>query len=241
MQAHPSHQESSHHEIEGEYDNGRRDNGARGGIGHAFAGRWRGIALEGGDQGDDSAKRRAFPNAVEQIAPHLHGRGHVAPERAVVESKPADAHQVRAEQAQRIEDADQQGHGKDAGEETWRHHVRHRIDGHHLHGRKLVGCAHQADLGGHRGAGATCKQQGGHHRAKLAEHRQGHHRAERSGAAEIGQHIVEFEQGGNTKAEYGDKLLERLSKDLSLKHGKGFSLSNINRFRQFYLTIQFLR
>jgi len=56
----------------------------------------------------------------------------------------------------------------------------------------------------------------------------------------IGQHIVEFEQGGNTKAEYGDKLLERLSKDLSLKHGKGFSLSNINRFRQFYLTYPIL-
>ena len=51
----------------------------------------------------------------------------------------------------------------------------------------------------------------------------------------IGQHIVEFEQGGNEKAEYGSRLLERLSKDLSLKFGRGFSLSNIKRFRQFYL------
>ena len=50
----------------------------------------------------------------------------------------------------------------------------------------------------------------------------------------IGQHIVEFEQKGNLKAEYGDKLLERISKDLSLQLGKGFSLSNIKRFRQFY-------
>ena len=50
----------------------------------------------------------------------------------------------------------------------------------------------------------------------------------------IGQHIVEFEQNGNLKAEYGDKLLERISKDLSLQLGKGFSLSNIKRFRQFY-------
>jgi len=55
---------------------------------------------------------------------------------------------------------------------------------------------------------------------------------------QIGQHIVEFEQDGNTKAEYGVGLLERLSKDLSLKFGKGFSLSNIKRFRQFYLTYQ---
>lgn len=52
----------------------------------------------------------------------------------------------------------------------------------------------------------------------------------------IGQHILEFEQGGNAKAEYVDKLLERLSKDLSLKYAKGFSLSNLKRFRQFYLT-----
>ncbi len=52
----------------------------------------------------------------------------------------------------------------------------------------------------------------------------------------IGQHLVEFEQGGNTKAAYGAGLLEKLSKDLSLSYGKGFSLSNIKRFRQFYLT-----
>ena len=52
----------------------------------------------------------------------------------------------------------------------------------------------------------------------------------------IGQYIVEYEQGGNLKAEYGKKLLEQLSKDLSLLHGKGFSLSNIKRMRQFYAT-----
>lgn len=52
----------------------------------------------------------------------------------------------------------------------------------------------------------------------------------------IGQHIVEFEQGGDTKARYGDGLLEQLSKDLSHSYGKGFSLSNVKRFRQFYLT-----
>jgi predicted nuclease of restriction endonuclease-like (RecB) superfamily len=54
----------------------------------------------------------------------------------------------------------------------------------------------------------------------------------------IGRHIVEFEQDGKAKAEYGTSLLERLSKDLSLKFGRGFSLSNIKRFRQFYLTYQ---
>ncbi len=52
---------------------------------------------------------------------------------------------------------------------------------------------------------------------------------------QIGKHIVTFEQGGVAKAEYGAALLEKLSKDLSLRYGKGFSLSNLKRFRQFYL------
>jgi predicted nuclease of restriction endonuclease-like (RecB) superfamily len=50
----------------------------------------------------------------------------------------------------------------------------------------------------------------------------------------IGEYIVEYEQEGRGKAEYGKRLLEQLSKDLSLLHGKGFSLSNIKRMRQFY-------
>lgn len=52
---------------------------------------------------------------------------------------------------------------------------------------------------------------------------------------QIGRDIVEFEQGGQVRAEYGKGLLDRLSRDLSLRHGKGFSRSNLSRFRQFYL------
>jgi predicted nuclease of restriction endonuclease-like (RecB) superfamily len=52
---------------------------------------------------------------------------------------------------------------------------------------------------------------------------------------EIGRHIVEFEQGGKTKAVYGKGLLTRLTKDLTAIHGKGFSRSNVIRFRQFYI------
>jgi hypothetical protein len=40
---------------------------------------------------------------------------------------------------------------------------------------------------------------------------------------EIGRHIVEFEQHGNERAEYGTALINNLSKDLKLRHGKGFS------------------
>jgi predicted nuclease of restriction endonuclease-like (RecB) superfamily len=52
---------------------------------------------------------------------------------------------------------------------------------------------------------------------------------------QIGQHIVEFEQGGNARAEYGKALISNLAKDLSLLHGKGFSRSNIVYMRLLYL------
>lgn len=52
---------------------------------------------------------------------------------------------------------------------------------------------------------------------------------------QIGQHIVEFEQGGSSKADYGKSLIKQLSTDLSLHFGKGFSRSNLIRIRQFYL------
>ena len=51
----------------------------------------------------------------------------------------------------------------------------------------------------------------------------------------VGQYIVEFEQEGDEKAEYGKYLLKNLSKDLAELHGKGFSISNLKRMRQFYI------
>jgi len=51
----------------------------------------------------------------------------------------------------------------------------------------------------------------------------------------IGRHIVEFEQKGNIKAEYGSELLDRLSRDLTAEFGKGFSRSNLVYIRKFYL------
>ena len=50
----------------------------------------------------------------------------------------------------------------------------------------------------------------------------------------IGQHIVEFEQGGNAKAAYGTELLDTLSKDLTAQYGKGFSRSNLIYMRKLY-------
>ncbi|MDD2546107.1 MAG: PDDEXK nuclease domain-containing protein [Burkholderiaceae bacterium] len=52
---------------------------------------------------------------------------------------------------------------------------------------------------------------------------------------QVGRHIVEFEQGGKARAEYGKALIKHLAADLGLRHGKGFSRSNLIRIRQFYL------
>ena len=46
---------------------------------------------------------------------------------------------------------------------------------------------------------------------------------------------MEYEQSGNAKAEYGSKLLTLLSKELTLRMGKGYSRPNLNNMRKFYL------
>ena len=51
----------------------------------------------------------------------------------------------------------------------------------------------------------------------------------------IGRYIVEFEQDGNAKAIYGKSLLSTLSKELTLRLGKGYSRPNLNNMRKFYL------
>ena len=52
---------------------------------------------------------------------------------------------------------------------------------------------------------------------------------------EIGRRIVEYEQGGKERAEYGEALLRRLAEDLSGRFGRGFSRSNLQQMRIFYL------
>lgn len=52
---------------------------------------------------------------------------------------------------------------------------------------------------------------------------------------EIGRMIVEEEQGGKERAEYGTQLLKELSKVLTKEFGRGFSVQNLERMRSFYL------
>src|ERR1019366_779066 len=51
---------------------------------------------------------------------------------------------------------------------------------------------------------------------------------------QIGKRIVEEEQGGKKKANYGEHLLEDLSIKLTADFGKGFTYRNIAAMRQFY-------
>jgi predicted nuclease of restriction endonuclease-like (RecB) superfamily len=51
----------------------------------------------------------------------------------------------------------------------------------------------------------------------------------------IGKLIVEDEQNGNTRAEYGKAVLEELSIKLTEEFGKGFTMTNLKNMRQFYL------
>lgn len=52
----------------------------------------------------------------------------------------------------------------------------------------------------------------------------------------IGKRIVEEEQHGKERADYGTYLIKELSKSLSAEFGRGFSLANLWNFRQFYHT-----
>lgn len=55
---------------------------------------------------------------------------------------------------------------------------------------------------------------------------------------QIGKRIVEEEQGGESRAEYGKSLLKLLSVQLSNEFGKGFSVDNLENMRRFYLAFQ---
>lgn len=54
----------------------------------------------------------------------------------------------------------------------------------------------------------------------------------------IGRLIVEEEQHGNIRAEYGKETLKNLSIKLTTNYGKGFSVTNLKQMRDFYLTYQ---
>jgi predicted nuclease of restriction endonuclease-like (RecB) superfamily len=52
---------------------------------------------------------------------------------------------------------------------------------------------------------------------------------------EIGRRIVEYQQEGKERAEYGEAVLAQLSRDLKNRYGRGFGVDNLQRFRLFYI------
>ena len=57
---------------------------------------------------------------------------------------------------------------------------------------------------------------------------------------QVGRLIVEGEQGGEKRAEYGKRVLPELAKRLTLEFGKGFSAPSLWNYRQFYLAFPIL-
>ena len=57
----------------------------------------------------------------------------------------------------------------------------------------------------------------------------------------LGRLIVEDEQEGRDKAEYGKNIIKNLSKRLTAKYGKGFSVSTLKDCRRFYQKFQFIK
>ena len=55
---------------------------------------------------------------------------------------------------------------------------------------------------------------------------------------QIGRHIVEFEQGGQTRASYGQRLLPQLGQALAQEFGRGFDASNLRYMRLFFHAFQ---
>ena len=54
----------------------------------------------------------------------------------------------------------------------------------------------------------------------------------------MGRKIVEYEQKGKERAEYGEALLKKISADLTPLFGKGFTERNLGHMRQFYISYQ---
>ena len=54
----------------------------------------------------------------------------------------------------------------------------------------------------------------------------------------IGEKIVEEEQNGQSRAEYGKQLIKMLASALSIEYGNAFSKINLDYYRQFYLSFK---
>lgn len=52
----------------------------------------------------------------------------------------------------------------------------------------------------------------------------------------IGRWIVEVQQNGDSRAQYGKQVLKKLSATMTEKFGRGFSVDNLENMRRFYLT-----
>ncbi len=52
---------------------------------------------------------------------------------------------------------------------------------------------------------------------------------------QIGREIIQEQQEGKTRADYGKRIIDGLSESLTVRYGRGFSIANLKNMRQFYL------
>jgi len=57
----------------------------------------------------------------------------------------------------------------------------------------------------------------------------------------VGKYIVEFEQNGEKRADYGTELLKKIGLDLTARIGKGFSWRNLYNMKRFYIEFPILQ
>ena len=55
---------------------------------------------------------------------------------------------------------------------------------------------------------------------------------------EIGRMIIDDEQHGKERAEYSKETIKNLSKELTKEFGKGYSVTNLQQMRNFFLAYQ---
>ena len=147
------------------------------------------VALVDGDQAAGHAEAEALDDAFVDIV-ELDRALHLRPEGAGVDAHHLHADELRAEEPDDIEHRHQERHGDDAADQARRHHLAQRVDRHDLHGGELVGGAHQADLGGERGARTAGEQQRRDDGAELLQEPERRGDAERVLGAEALQQVV---------------------------------------------------
>src|SRR5579883_577999 len=177
------------HVVEQQREHGRGDDGPGRREPDPLSRRLRLIALVDGDEADDGSEDDALDDPFGHVT-HCNGALRLRPEGPAVDAEKSYADELRAVQADDVEDRDEQRHGDEAAEEAWSGDIAQRVDRHHLHRGELIRGLHEANLGSQRRAGAAGEEERSQHGAELLQQRQRGDLAERCFRPEALQNIL---------------------------------------------------